>query len=260
MDLSRRNGIIPFHADCTGQIVRRRPLNRLSLGCEVLDNRQLLSTVAAAAPEFVVPPAASVKLAASYLVDHAPGAFAQFQSDLTRAVQQSDLNQADVSALAQDEAVVVQDIESAGLSKGASASDLRYVQDAVDFALSGSPGIHDGQRFIPLPQVPQWLDGELSNVPAFHQAEPSAAVAPNVPPAVLASNPGIVPLQQLVDQAIVVAREAKPSPSIQSALNHSYNRLSDALGRNAITDLGPGQVKRDALVVYYDGQVNRFVK
>ncbi len=189
-----------------------------------------------------------------------PSAFAQFHSALTQAEQDSDLYQADVSTLAQDEAVVVQDIESSGLSKGASASDLRYVEDAVDFALSGSPGIHDGQRFIPLPQVPQWLDAELANVPAFHQAEPSAAVAPNVPAAVLASNPGIVPLQQLVNQAIVVAHEATPAPAIETALDRSYNRLSDALGRSAITDLGPGQVKRDALVVYYEGQVNQFVK
>ncbi len=164
------------------------------------------------------------------------------------------------SALAQDEAVVVQDIESAGVPRGVSTSDLHYVQDAVDFALSGSPGIHDGQRFIPLPQVPQWLNGVLSNVPAFHQAEPSAAVAPNVPRVVLASNPGIAPIDQLVDQAMMVAREAKPTPAIQSALNRSYDRLSDALGRNAITNLGPGEAQRDALVVYYDGQVNRFVK
>jgi hypothetical protein len=241
------------------QSFRRRRQTNLSPGYETLDDRQLLSTVAAAAAELLVPPAASVRTAASFLENHAPTAFASFQTAMARAEQRSEINQADVSALAQDEAVVVQDIESSGLTRAMSTYDLRYVQDAVDFALTGSPGIHVGQRFVPLPQVSQLLDSELSNVPAFQRETPSAKLVPNSSPAVLASNSAILPIDQLIDQVMVVAKNAKPAPAIESTLHHSYNSVSDALGRNAITNLGPGETKRDALVVYYDGQVNKFI-
>jgi hypothetical protein len=260
MQRAPRNGLKPLRRAVGPRDTHHRPVVKWRPACEALDSRQLLSTVATAAPEFPVPPAASVQMAAAYLVRHAPAAFAQFQTALTQAAQQSALNQADVSALSRDEADVVQDIESAGLTRSATAADLHYVEDAVDFSLTGSPGIHDGQRFIPLPQVSQWLDDELSNVPAFRRAEPSAVVARGVPRAVLASNPGIVPIDQLVNQAIVLAREAKPSPAIESALNRSYDKLCDSLGRSAFTNLGPGEAQRDAIVVYYDGQVNRFIK
>jgi hypothetical protein len=228
-----------------GRFSHRRPLTRLSPQCEALDPRQLLSSVPVGAAEFIVPPAASVRKAASILESKAPAAFAQFQTALAQAEKHSNLDQADVSALAQDEAVVVQDIESAGLAKSTSTFDLRYVEDAVDFALSGSPGIHVGQSFVPLPQVSQRLDSQLYNVPA-----------------VLASSSptSISPIDQLIDQVMVVAKNARPAPAMQAALNRSYNRLSDAFGRTAITNLGPGETGRDVLVVYYDGQVNKFVK
>jgi hypothetical protein len=251
---------VPKRDTLVGQRYRRRCLTTLCAECEALDRRQLLSTAAMAAPELLVPPAASVRAAASFLEDHAPTAFASFRTALARAVQHSNTNQAEVSTLAQDEAVVDQDIESAGLAKGTSADDLRYVEDAVDFALTGSPGIHSGQRFIPLPQVSQWLTSELSNVPAFQQQEPGSTVVSNVTRDVLASASSGSPIEQLVDQVMVVAKNSKPPRAIQAALNHSYNSVSDALGRNAITNLGPGEAKRDALVVYYDGQVNRFLE
>jgi hypothetical protein len=228
-----------------GQTSRRRPLTKLSPGCEALDHRQLLSTVAPAAPGFLVPPAAAVRKAAAFLESKAAAAFTHFQIALARAEQHADTNQTDVSALAQDEAIVVQDIESAGLTQSAGEYDLRSVEDSVDFALAGSPGIHFGQSFVPLPQVSQLLAGELANAPAvFASSSPTS----------------ISPIDQLLDQVMVVAKNAKPAPAIQSALNRSYNSLADALGRSAITNLGPGETQVDALVVYYDGQVNKFVK
>jgi hypothetical protein len=44
------------------------------------------------------------------------------------------------------------------------------------------------------------------------------------------------------------------------ALNHSYKFLSDALEPIPNTMPGPGGTSRDPLVVYYDAQVNDFVK
>ncbi len=113
----------------------RRPGSRISIGikpaCEALDERQLLSTVAVSPPGLLMPPAASVSMAASFLGSKAPSAFAQFQTALARAEQHSDLN---------------------------------------------------------------------------------------------------------------------------------YDNLCDALGRKAITNLGPGESQRDAIVVYYEGQINKFIK
>jgi hypothetical protein len=224
----------------------RRPLTSLSPGCEALEHRQLLSTVAAAPTKFSVPPAAAVRKAASILERDAPAAFAQFQIAMARAEQHSDVNRAEVSALAQDEAVVVQDIESAGLTSRESAPDLGSLQDGVDFALTGSPGFHYGRTMLPNSQIPEFLDSNLTNVPAVFNASGSPT--------------SISPIDQLIDQIEVVANETKLTPAIQSALNRSYNSLNDALGSNAITDLGPGEINRDVLVVYFDGQVNKFLK
>ena len=151
-----------------------------------------------------------------------------------------------MSALAQDEAVVVQDIESADLATRESSPDLSSVQNAVDSALTGSLGMHNGRSVVPLSQISGFLDTELYNVPTVFNGSGSPA--------------SISPINRLIDQIQVVASQASLQPAIQSALSRSYNRVSDALGQKAITNLGPGETQRDALVVYYDGQVNKFVK
>jgi hypothetical protein len=58
----------------------------------------------------------------------------------------------------------------------------------------------------------------------------------------------------------VVARQAGLTPAVQSALHRSYNSLNDDLGPDANTMPGPGGTMRDPLIVYYDAQVNNFVK
>ena len=88
----------------------RRPLAKLSPGCEALDNRQLLSAAAPVATEFAIPSAALVTTADTTLQSVAPRTFAQFQSAMAQAEQHSHFNQSDVTALAQDEAVVDRDI------------------------------------------------------------------------------------------------------------------------------------------------------
>ncbi len=100
MDRSTRNG-------------RRRSRTKLSPACEPLDGRQLLSTVPAVA--LATPPATAVANAATDLNAMVPLTFAKFQSDLAKAESHSQVTQAAVSALAQDEADIDQAIDSANL-------------------------------------------------------------------------------------------------------------------------------------------------
>jgi hypothetical protein len=65
------------------QGTRCRGLTKLSAGCEALDYRQLMSTVAPVAAEFSVPSAALVANASTILESLAPKAFAQFRPPST---------------------------------------------------------------------------------------------------------------------------------------------------------------------------------
>jgi hypothetical protein len=226
-----------------GQRFRRRRMTRLIVGCEALDHRQLLSTVVPAETTFSTPPAAVAAKAATILERDAPKAFAQFQTALARAEQQSHVNPADVTALAQDEAVVDQDLGSAN------ASGLNDVQDWVDNAFTyGSDGIRDVRRnLVPLSEASQKLDAIVEGAPALFVASPSDG--------------SVSPIDQLVDQIEVVAKQARLTPAVQSSLNRSYSALNNALGPHPYVSLGPGASNvRDPLVVYYDAQVDNFVK
>ena len=143
-----------------GKRSRRRRQMELRVECVALDKRQLLSTVVPAGTEFSMPPAAVVAKAAAISEQSCPRAFAQFQSALVQAEQQSHVNPADATALAQDEAVVDQDLESAN------ASGQNDVQDWVDNAFTyGSDGIRDVRRnLVPLSEVPRELI-KVSKVP-----------------------------------------------------------------------------------------------
>jgi hypothetical protein len=220
---------------------RRQP--KLELGCDALDSRQLLSTVVPAGTAFSMPPEAVAAKAATILKSVAPKAFAQFQTALARAEQQSHVAPADVTALAQDEVVVDQDLGSAN------ASGLNDVQDWVDNAFTyGSDGIRDVRRnLVPLSEASQKLDAIVEGAPALFVASPSDG--------------SVSPIDQLVDQIEVVAKQAKLTPAVQSSLNRSYSALNNALGPHPYVSLGPGASNvRDPLVVYYDAQVDNFVK
>jgi hypothetical protein len=225
-----------------GQGSRRRRQAKLSVGCEALDGRQLLSTVVPMATEFSMPPPAVVTNAASILQRDAPRAFTHFQAAMAQAEQQSHVNPADVTALAQDEAVVDQDLEAAG------ASGLNNVQDWVDNAFTyGSGGIRDVRRnLVPLTQISQKIHKSVEGAPAVFD--------------VSSSDGSISPINKLIDQIKVVAKEAKIAPAVQSALNRSYTALNKALGPHPYVSLGPGANNvRDPLVVYYDAHVDNFI-
>ncbi len=226
-----------------GNISRARRQRKLDIGWETLDSRQLLSTIMPAGAAFSTPPAGVTAKAASILERDAPRAFAEFQTALARAEQQSHVSPADVTALALDESAVDQDIESGN------ASGLNDVQDWVDNAFTyGSNGIRDVRRnLVPLSDVSQKLDAIVDGVPALVNASPSDG--------------SVSPIDQLSNQIVVVAKQAKVTPAVQSALNRSYTALNNALGPHPYVSLGPGASNiRDPLVVYYDGQVANFVK
>ena len=84
------------HDTPVGQGSRRQRQTKRSVECRALDGRQLLSTVVPAATEFSMPPATVVNNAAAILESTAPKAFAQFQTALAQAEQQSHVNPADV--------------------------------------------------------------------------------------------------------------------------------------------------------------------
>jgi hypothetical protein len=221
---------------------RRRQTKR-SAQCEALESRQLLSTLAPAASEFSVPSSAVAAKSATILESIAPRAFAQFQNALARAEQQSHVNPADVTALAQDEAVVDQDLQSAN------ASGENDVQDWVDNAFTyEAGGIRDVRRnLVPLSDVSLKLDKIVEGAPAVFNAS--------------GSDGSISPIDQLIDQIIVVAKQARVTPAVQSALNRSYAVLNKALGPHPYVSLGPGANNvRDPLVVYYDAQIDSFTK
>jgi hypothetical protein len=169
------------------------------------------------------------------------------QTALVQAEQHAHINAADVSALAQDEAVVDQDIESAKISAYDVGNDLNVVQDWVDYAFTyGSIGFHVGRTHYPLSAISQRLYSVLGNVPTVFDSS--------------GSDTSIAPINQLIDQIKVVARQANVTAAIQSALSHSYNTLNNALGSSPNTMPGPGGTMRDPLVIYCDAQVNNFIK
>ena len=227
--------------------VSRRPLANLSPRCEALDNRQLLSVAASVATEFTIPSAALVTTADTTLQSVAPGRSPNSKARWRRPSSTRASISPMSSALAQDEAVVDKDIDSTNISSYDNGNDLNIVQDWVDYAFTyGSIGFHVGRTLYPLSAISQRLDGTLGNVPTVFAASSSDAT--------------ISPIEKLIDQIKVVAKEARVASAIQSALNHSYTMLNNALGSNPNTMPGPGGTMRDPLIVYYDAQVNNFVK
>jgi hypothetical protein len=216
---------------------------KLTMACEALEGRQLLSTVAAAAAQLTMPSESLVTNATAILEHAAPKAFAQLETALTRAEQQSKVNPADASALAQDEAVVEQDIESANLSPYETGNDLNIVQDWVDYAFTAdSVGFHVGRSSYRVGEVSREFNNLLGDVPAVFSATDAST--------------STSPIDQFVDQIKVVAHESKLAPAVGSALKRSYNAVNRALGPNPNTLPGPGGTARDPLIVYYDAQAN----
>jgi hypothetical protein len=220
---------------------------KLRTVCESLESRLLLSTATPAATQLTMPSPSLVTSATAILERTAPRAFAQLQAALTRAEQESKVDPADASALAQDEAVIEQDIGSANLTPYETGNDLNLVQDWVDFAFTeDSTGFHVGRSSYRLGEVSREFDNLLSDVPAVFSVTDSST--------------SLSPIDQFVDQIKVVSNHSRLAPGVQSALKRSYDAVSKALGPKPNTMPGPGGTLRDPLIVYYNAQANNFLE
>jgi len=231
MDLLRWNGIISLRAAGAGRSVRRRASMNAKPACEPLDGRQLLSTVPAVA--LGMPPATAVANAATDLNALDSKAFAKFQSDLAKAESHSHVTEAAVTALAQDESDIDQAIEASDLLPDPSKGVQNEVEDVIDTAFTASSA-----------DLASWARGQRADLRGYVISAPGAEQYVN----------------QTVVQMEVVAREAHVTPQLSSALATDQAVLRRREGPNPDTDLGPGAVNRDPLAVYYDGQVDNFIK
>ncbi len=229
MDRSSRGWLRLFRQAGVKRDTRWISRSKAVIGCEALDCRQLLSGVTAVLP---APPATAVTNAAAILQSLDPKIFARFQSTLARAEDHSHVSQNQASLLATDEAALDDMVQSAGLDSDSTASDKNRVQDAVD------------EAFHPTLDRPETWSKDESTLEQY-----------------LADVPGSAPLiSQTIAQVHVVARAARVSGTLQRTLSGDEQILTAELGPNPDTDLGPGAVDRDPLEVYYNGQVNSFIK
>jgi hypothetical protein len=229
MDRWRWNWLTFGNRARVGRAARLLLRNKLVPGCEVLDCRRLLSGTSVVLP---VPPATAVSSAATILDTIDPSVFVRLQADLARAESHSHVSQGQAGKLAQDEMALDQLVQAAGLDSTDAGRDIDHVQDAVDEAFHPT-----------LDRAETWtkdrlaLEGDLANVP------------------------GSTPLiRRTISQVHIVATAARVAGPFQRVLAADEQIITANLGPNPDADLGPGAVNRDPLEVYYNGQVNDFIK
>jgi hypothetical protein len=239
-----------------GRSRRERNARGLLPACEALDGRQLLSTAGAVLP---TPPAAAVANAAADLNNLDPTTFAKYQRDLALAASHSHLTAAQAGALAQDEAAIDQAIDAAGLTPDETKGDINDVQNVFADAFLAGPFQASAAANRRLNQEIARIannSGQAVELQAHTRGQLGLVLRQT-----LASVPGATSLiPGTVSQMEVVARAARVSPPLRTALALDRLQLEYELGPKPDTDLGPGAVDRDPLYVYGDGQVNSFIK
>ena len=189
--------------------------------------RQLLSTVPAAPAVMPIPPATAVANAAADLNALATGTFAEFQADLAKAESHSRVTEAQAGKLAQAETSLDAMIESADLHPVTSLGHLN-LQDVVAGAFRESPA--ETRSAAPLDE---YVVGE----PGGDQL-----------------------VERTIAQMEVISRATRTPTPLRDAILSDWQVLEYNLGPNPDTDLGPGATDRDPLEVYFNGQVNDFIK
>ena len=200
----------------------RRTRSKVSLTCDSLEGRRLLTTLPVV--PLSAPPAAAVATATNILQEKAPGAFAKYENDLTKAESSSRVSVAYLNAVSLNEAQLDTAIESAGFGADESSNNVHQVQNIIDGAFTGTvnkAGL--GAHLRGTSASPQLVKLTLSN------------------------------METIAKQSKVTAKE-------HATLTADMKAIGTALGPNPDTDLGPGAVDRDPLTVYYDGQVGKFVR
>jgi hypothetical protein len=233
MNLLPWNGVIRRCRPGAPRDGGRRPVARRKPLCEALDNRRLLSTVAALVPG---PSAAAVESAAETLNALDPTAFVQFQSDLASAESQSRVTSAEVRKLTRDEKIIDQTIESYSPDANTASTVLDAVQTDVDnaFVQGTLPASSWGQEQQALSQL---LDSAVPNV-----------------------HVSTFVIRDLIDQMKVVARAAGGTSELDNAVAGDRTTLSNDLGSTSNANSDTGSAGLDPLEVYYEGHVNGFIK
>jgi hypothetical protein len=214
----------------------RRPIATRNLLCEVLDERRLLSTMAATAAVLPVPTATAVAAAEATLNALNPTAFAQFQTDLAKAEGQSRVTSADVRKLARDEKIIDQTIESYSPDAKTTSTLLSQVQTDVDGAFLENTLA-----------ASSWAQEQQGLSQLLAQSLPQVHISTFV-------------IRDAIDQMKVVARAAGGTSQFNDAIAGDWTTLANELGTASNINLGTGSADLDALDVYYDAQVDNFVK
>lgn len=207
-----------------------RRARNLQPACDQLDGRQLLSGASMAMVDLPAPSYQAAANAAAILDALDPTTFAQFQNDLSRAAAHSRVTPSQVNRLALDEGAIDQAIESRGLDSSTTAKDLNQAEDALDAAFH--PYMANG-----LVQKRNVIEQLIAGTPLSRQLADRADA-----------------------QILAVARSAGITGAYHQTLSRDEQTLTADLGPNPDADLGPGALNRDPLTVYYNSQLENFVK
>jgi hypothetical protein len=199
----------------------RRTRSKVSLTCDSLEGRRLLTTLPVV--PLNAPPTAAVSTATTILQEKAPAAFAKYQSDLAKAESSSRVSMAYLNAIALNEAQLDNAIESAGFSASQTSNNVNHVQDIIDASFTGTVNKAGLEAYIQGTSAsPQLVKLTLSNMET-------------------------------------IAKQSKVSAKEHATLTADINVVGAALGANPDANLGAGETSRDPLIVYYDGQATNFV-
>lgn len=232
----------------TGPGDRGRDARGLGPAFEAIDGRQLLSTTAAPAV-LPTPPASDVADAAAELKAIDPTAFGPFPTELGLAETRSHVTAAEVGRLAQDEAAIDQTIDAAGLDANTTSTDLDQVRDVIDRAFLDTtfrPRGWDREQ--------QALQRDLAGVPgatplisrtiAQMQVVARAATPIGAMPGVISDGTHL--------RKVTISADLAPGV-LERTLPMVWRNLEDAVNASPAADQHP-------LEIYYDGQVNHFIK
>ncbi len=240
MTRSTETGDVSGRRSGVGRSTRRRAATHLKPVCEALDGRQLLSTVAA----LPMPSASVAANAAAALEATDPRGFAKFQRDLAKAESGSHVTQAQVDALAQDEAAIDQTVTPPGLSPSVAANEVGEVRSFLDNAFLALPAHAATERLYvfvytgngrPRPLDPKHAPSIVKNIRPL--LDRSVAQVPD----------GQQLVSDTIDQMRGIAQAVNLTPRLYKALEADAKTLS--------INVGPGN-----FATYFDCQVQNFVQ
>ena len=172
--------------------------------------------------------------AASVLSSGAGPAYSKYTGDLQKVEQSSRVTPAQFETLQGDGAALAQAIESSGIASSAITPQLVELQDVLDQSFLATKVGSSGWA-----QMQRQLGNPLSDVTVMDHTVAATA-------------------QQTLTQMQVVARAAHVTAAEHQELVADEKAIMAALGPTVDSRLG-GATPRDPLVVYYNGQVTKFV-